>query len=411
MSDTLTVAAGPGRSRKKWLFASAAVVAVLALSAFWLARPQHAAQPGPAGQPTPVVTAAVTQHPVPIERDGLGHVQALNTVTVHSQVAGQIVKVAYTEGQTLHQGDLLVQIDPRTFQATLEEANAALTRDKAHLANAEANLGRYQPLEKKGYASDQQMETQRAKVAQMEATLQFDQAAIDRAKTELDYTTITSPISGVAGLRLIDQGNIVQADQGQPLVTIAQIQPIAMLFTLPQADLTDIQMVVGASGDPSNLAVEAWSQDGTTLLDRGHLSVINNEIDSASGTVTLKAEFPNPRRLLWPGEFVQARLILRTDTDAITVPAAAIQRGPAGDFAWVVRPDNTAEERPVKIGQLQHGTALVTDGLKAGETVVTDGQYALRPGVQVSRQTTGGAATAGAMQLKNAETDRLGIQP
>ena len=356
----------------------------------------------------PVAVADVAKGDVPIERDGLGRVQAFNTVTVRTQVEGQIDRIAYDQGQTVRKGDVLVRIDPRLYQAKLEQDQAALARDKAHLANAVANLDRYLPLAHSGYATAQQVDTQQAMVAQAQASLKADQAVIDQDQLEVDYTTITAPIGGVTGLRLVDEGNVVHPTDANGLVAITQVQPIAVLFTLPQAALPDIQTRMAGAGKAS-LTVEAWSQDGKVELDAGTLEMVDNRVDAASGTITLRADFPNAKKLLWPGEFVQARLILAVRHDGLTVPAPVIQRGPDGTYAWVVHPDGTAAPQPIQVGQLLHGTALVDAGLTAGETVVTDGQYGLKPGDRVAERHP--ADPHDTVALKNAQTDMLGIQP
>ncbi|HVJ55928.1 MAG TPA: efflux RND transporter periplasmic adaptor subunit [Aliidongia sp.] len=358
----------------------------------------------PESAPVPVAIAKVAKQDVPIELDGLGRVQAFNMVTVRTQVEGQIQNIAYQQGHDVNKGDLLVKIDPRIFQAKLEQDQAALARDKAHLENAMDNLHRFQPLAKSGFATGQQVDTQQAMVAQLQATLKSDQAVIDQDQVELGYTDVTAPISGVAGLRLVDEGNVVHPTDATGLVTIAQIQPIAVLFTLPQAVLSEIQTRMIAAGTAS-LAVEAFTQDGNTLLDKGTLETLDNKIDPASGTITLRADFPNAERRLWPGEFVQARLILSVQHDGLTVPGSVVQRGSQGTFAWVVQPDGTAAAVPIQVVQLAHGTALVASGLTEGMEVVTDGQYGLKDGSRVVE------SHDPSEPLKNAQTDMLGIQP
>jgi multidrug efflux system membrane fusion protein len=358
--------------------------------------------------PVPVAVATVAKGDVPIELDGLGRVQAFNTVTVRTQVEGQINSILYQQGQTVQKGDPLVKIDPRIFQAKLEQDQATMARDKAHLANAVANLNRFTPLARSGYASQQQVDTQQAMVAQAQAALKADQAVIDQDQVEVDYTTITAPIGGVTGLRLVDEGNVVHPTDASGLVTITQIQPIALLFTLSQDALPGIQSALADAGK-AGVAVEAWSQDGKVKLDAGTLEMVNNQVDAASGTITLRADFPNPQKRLWPGEFVQARLILAVQHDGLTVPASVVQRGTDGTYAWIVRPDGTAVAQPIQVKQMLHGTALVDSGLASGEPVVTDGQYGLKPGDHVAEQQPGDLRNAAA--LKNAQTDMLGIQP
>ncbi|MGF6229643.1 multidrug efflux system membrane fusion protein [Inquilinus ginsengisoli] len=397
--------------RRKLLLAVVGMVAGISGAHFVLGTdsfdPVSSAAPIPVVPPVPVAEASVTKQDVPIELDGLGRVQAFNTVTVRTQVEGQIQRIVFNQGQTVQQGDLLVTIDPRIYQAKLEQDQATLARDQAHLANAQANLNRYKPLEHSGYATDQQVDTQQAMIDQLQASIKGDQAVIDQDQVELGYTKITAPISGVTGFRLVDEGNVVHPTDANGLVTIAQIQPIAVLFTLPQSALPDIQRQMASAGT-AGLRVEAWSQDGATRLDTGKLETLDNTVDAASGTITLRADFPNAQKLLWPGEFVEARLVLRVQQDGLTVPAAVVQRGPDGAFAWVVRPDATVAPQPIQVAQMVRGTALVTAGLTAGQTVVSDGQYGLQPGDTVAARSPADTKDA---PLMNAQTDQLGIQP
>lgn len=359
----------------------------------------------PASPAIPVTVTAVAQGAVPVEYAGLGHVQAFNQVTIRTQVAGQITQIAYRQGRIVQQGQLLVQIDPRPFQAKLDQDNANLQRDMAHLKNARVDLGRFVPLARQGYVSAQQSDTQQSMVAQAQAAVAADKAVIEQDQLSLDYAAIKSPITGVAGLRLVDIGNVVHPTDTQGLLTVTQVQPIAVLFTLPQAELPEIQAQMN-NDSHTQLTVEAWSEDGTKKLSTGRLTVINNTVDASNGTITLRSVFANRHNLLWPGEFVQARLILKTIPQGLTVPAPVIQRGPNGAYAWVVQHGNVAQPEPVSVAQMVDGKALVTSGLKAGETVVTDGQYGLTPGAAVAVQ-TGVASTP----LQNADTEVLGIQP
>ena len=396
--------------RRKMFLASVGVAAGLAGSLFVLGsdifNPVSSATPVPVVPPVPVAEATVTRQDVPIELDGLGRVQAFNTVTVRTQVEGQIQQISFNQGQTVQKGDLLVTIDPRLTQAKLDQDQAALARDQAHLANAQANLNRYKPLEHSGYATDQQVDTQQAMIDQLQASIKGDQAVIDQDQVELGYTRITAPITGVTGFRLVDEGNVVHPTDANGLVTIAQIQPIAVLFTLPQAALPEIQRQMADAG-AARLTVEAWSQDGTSKLDTGTLETLDNTVDAASGTITLRADFPNPQKMLWPGEFVQARLVLRVQHDGLTVPASVVQRGPDGAFAWVVRPDGTVVPQPIQVAQMVRGTALVTSGLTAGQIVVSDGQYDLQRGDTVAARSPADTNAP----LMNSQTDTLGIQP
>jgi membrane fusion protein, multidrug efflux system len=367
----------------------------------------HAAMPAPPPPAIPVNVAAVAEGDVPIALSGLGRVQPFNEVTVRPQVAGEITGIDYKQGRTVQKGALLVQIDPRPFQAKLDQANANLERDEAHLANAQTDLERYRPLARNGYVSAQQAETQASMVAQAKAAVAADKAVIEQDQLSLDYASVKSPITGVAGLRQVDIGNFVQPSDTMGLLTVTQVQPIAVNFTLPQEDLPDVQARMQAAG-AGNLTVVAYSQDGTRKLGTGRLTVINNTVDAANGTITLRAVFPNRSRMLWPGEFVQARLILDTVHDGLTVPAPVVQRGPQGSYAWVLGPGDTAQVRPVAVTQMVDGKALIASGLKAGESVVSDGQYGLTPGARVSIQPSSADATS---PLQNAQTQMLGIQP
>lgn len=333
----------------------------------------------PQAPAVPVQTVAAARMDVPIYALGLGAIQAFNTVTVRSRVDGELQKIAFTEGQMVKQGDLLAQIDPRPFQAALDGALAKKTQDEAQLANTKRDLARYTELASRDYASRQQVETQQSAVAQQTALLQADQAAIDNARTQLSYTTIKAPISGKTGLRLVDQGNIVRASDPTGLVTIAQLQPIAALFTVPERYLNDVRKAAAAGP----VKVWALAQDGKTELAEGVLSLVNNEVDQATGTIRLKATFTNDKNTLWPGQFVNMRLLLEILPKALTVPAEAVLRGQAGLYAYKVKDDDTVEVRLLKVGPMTGGIAVIEDGLAEGERVVTAGQYRLQPGTRV----------------------------
>jgi multidrug efflux system membrane fusion protein len=329
---------------------------------------------------TAVLTAQVEQRDVPVWLDGLGNVSAFYTVTVKTQVDGRLDKVLFTEGQHVNKGDVLAQIDPRPFAIQLESAQAAFARDSANLKNAHVNLERYKTLVQQNLIAVQQMTDQQASVDQLEAQGHSDQAQIDSARLNLDYARIVSPIDGVTGVRIVDPGNVVHAADGNGLVVVTQLDPIAVLFTLPEDDLARVHDAMSKG----ELTVEALSRSGDKPIGRGKLSVIDNEINQATATMRLKAIFPNSQALLWPNQFVKARLLLATRKNAMVVPAAVIQHGPQGTFAYVVEKDSTASIRPVTVDSIQGESALVSKGLALGEQVVTDGQAQLRPGARVS---------------------------
>ncbi|MBN8941875.1 MAG: efflux RND transporter periplasmic adaptor subunit [Rhizobiales bacterium] len=336
----------------------------------------------------PVEAATAVTGDVPVYFRGLGTVQAFNTVTIKARVDGQLQTVAFTEGQQIKRGELIAQIDPRPYQAAFDQAVAKKVQDEAQLGNAKLDLQRYTDLAKNNFGTRQQLDTQRALVAQLEATIRVDQGAIDAAKVQLDYTTIASPIDGVAGIRLVDAGNIVHASDTGGIVVVTQMQPISIVFTLPEEDRPEVAAAMAAGP----VEVAALARDGTGVLDRGTVLLIDNEIDQATGTMRLKATFPNPQNKLWPGQFVNVRLLLRTEHGVVTVPSAAIERGPAGFYAYVVKPDATVDMRTLAVGQDQDGLAVVRQGLAAGERVVTGGQYRLQPGALVAVEAGGGAA-------------------
>jgi multidrug efflux system membrane fusion protein len=336
----------------------------------------QAAVPPPA---VPVVAGAVHQGDVPIYLRGVGTVIAYNNVIVRSQITGQIVKIAFNQGQAVHQGDLLAEIDPRPYQAQLDQAIANRDRDQAQVVNAQANLGRYTSLEQKGYASTQLVDTQNAQLAQLQAMVKSDEGVIEQAQTNLSYTNLTAPIDGVSGIRQIDIGNIIHPTDPNGLVDVTQIQPISLIFSLPQTDFVEIQQEMARGPLP----VLAFSQDDKTKLDEGKLDLIDNQIVQTTGTIRLRASFPNAKRLLWPGELIDARLLLETRHDGLTIPASAVQQGPNGSFVWVIGPNETVQTRPVTISQISEGLALVDSGLQANEKIVAEGQYRLVAGTRV----------------------------
>jgi multidrug efflux system membrane fusion protein len=330
----------------------------------------------------PVVAGVVSSQDVPIYLRGVGTVIAYNTVLVRSQIQGQITKIAFTEGQTVHAGDLLAQIDPRPYQAQVDQVTATRDRDQAQLANAQANLGRYTDLGAKGWATPQLVETQTAQVAQLQSAIKADEALIEAANVQLGYTSLTSPISGVTGVRQIDVGNIIHPTDPNGLVVVTQIEPISVIFTLPETDLPQIQQQQQVANGP--LRVLAYSQDGTVKLDEGKLTLVDNEILQTTGSIRLKAEFPNTAHRLWPGELINVWLLLDTRHNGLTIPASAVQRGQNGSFTYVITPDNTVQVRPIKVSQVNQGQALIDVGLTANEQIVVDGQYKLQAGSHVT---------------------------
>jgi multidrug efflux system membrane fusion protein len=331
-----------------------------------------------------VDTAAANHTDVPIYLQGLGTVQAFYTVTVTARVDGELQKIGFTEGQEVHKGDLLAQIDPRPNQAAYEQAVATKAKDAAMLENAKRDVDRYTLLQPQELASKQTVDTARALLDQLKAQVQVDQALIDNARTQLDYTRITSPINGRTGIRLIDPGNIVHAAGTTGIVVVTQVQPISVVFTLPEEDLS----AIGAALAAGPVQVTTLSRDGKTVLDQGTLTLIDNEIDQPTGTAKLKATFSNTRNTLWPGQYVNARVLVRTEYNALTLPSAAVQLGPNGPFTYVVKGDATVEVRPLTLGDESDGMTVIKSGLALNERVVTSNQYRLQPGVHVRDNAT-----------------------
>src|SRR4030088_1809549 len=396
--------------RRKIVISSALLITVLAIGGglavthkFPFERPAApsaaASTPPPA---VPIVAGTVAQHDVPIYLTGLGTVIAYNTVVVRSQIQGQLVSINFTEGQTARTGDLLAQIDPSPYQAQLDQVTATRDRDQAQLTNAQANFKRYSDLGAKGWATPQLVETQTAQVAQLQAAIKSDEALIEGAKVQLGYTRLTSPIDGVVGIRQIDIGNIIHPTDPNGLVVATQIEPISLIFTLPETDLAQIQQQQQKTKGP--LTVVAYNQDNTIKLDEGTLGLVNNEILQTTGSVQLKANFPNKAHHLWPGELVYARLLLDTRHDGLTVPASVVQQGQKGSYAYVINPNNTVEIRPVTVAQISEGQALIDSGLTANEQVVTDGQYKLQPGTKVTILTGQAAEEAKAQSARQVAT-------
>jgi multidrug efflux system membrane fusion protein len=366
--------------RKRLMIVFALGLAAIGGAVAYTSRSEAPAAPAPAPHRVSVVTAPVQSKDVPIYLRGVGTVIAYNNVIVRSQITGQLVNIAFQQGQTVKKGDLLAEIDPRPYQAQVDQMDANRDRDQAQLINAQSNLDRYTKLGANGWATPQLIETQKAQLGQLQAMVKSDEALIEAAKVNLSYTKLTAPIDGVSGIRQIDNGNVIHPTDPNGLVDVTQIQPISVIFTLPETDFAEIQaqMVKGA------LTVLAYSQDDKTELDRGTLELIDNQILQTTGTIRLRANFPNAKRLLWPGELVNARLLLETRPNGLTIPPGAVQQGPKGSYVYAVGSDDRAQLRPVTVAQISDGEALIDAGLSANETVVIDGQYGLQPGSLVN---------------------------
>lgn len=376
------------RSRASLLVAGVAVLLVVG----WHGLPgtrSDAAAPPPGNEAITVDATALRRADVPVYLEGLGTVQAFNTVNVTARVDGELQKIGFVEGQTVGKGELLAQIDPRPYEAALGQARATKAKDEAQLLSARADLERYTTLAPENLASKQTLDTQRALVGALEAQVKGDQASVDNAQVQLQYTSITSPIQGRTGIRHVDVGNNVHAADTTGIVVVTQMQPIALIFTLPEDALDTVASALSAGP----LTVAAISRDGSTELDRGTVTLIDNQIDQATGTIRLKAVFPNTQSRLWPGQFLDARVLVRTERRALTIPTNAVQRGPNGMFAYVVRADSTVEARPVKVGEESGAILVVQGGIREGERVVTSNQYRLQPGahVRISAATAPGA--------------------
>ena len=368
------------------LLAAAGIIAALVAARLRAATEASRSAPG-AGQAArvvPVVAAPVVERDVPIYLDGLGNVAAYKTVMVKSQVDGRLDEVSFREGQEVHRGDRLAQIDPRPFLIQLRQAEGALARDSALLHSGRLNLERFATLREQKLIAQQQLDDQQAAVGQLEGAVRVDEAQIESAKLNLEYARIVSPLDGVTGVRLVDPGNLVHASDATGIVVITQLDPIAVVFTLPAENLPQVaEQMRGGS-----LSVEAYSRDGEIPLATGKLELIDNQINAATATMRLKAVFPNPKRLLWPNQFVKTRLLLTTRKNVLVVPATAVQRGPKGLFVYVIKPDQTVEARPVEVELTQGDLAVIRSGLKTGEPVVTDGQNQLRPDSRVQSRGT-----------------------
>ena len=376
------------------LIGGAAIFALVAIGVIlWLRVeepvPQAAAQT--ASPAIPVTAGTVKVEDVPLFLNGIGTVQAYNSVAIKSRVDGQIVRVDFKEGQDVKEGDPLFQIDPRSYQAAVDQAQAAKQKDEANLAGAQADLERYEKLLTPGWQTRQSYDQQKAQVAQLQAAIKGDEAQINTAKINLGYTDIRSPIDGRLGARLVDKGNIVHANDNTPLVMITEFKPIFVSFTLPQESLDDVH----ENNKQAPLVVRAYSGDGKKELAEGKLTLIDNMIDQATGTIHLKARFDNENERLWPGEFVSLRVILSMRRGVATVPQQTVQQGPNGHYAYVIKPDNTVERRAVEVASIQDGIAVITKGLAENERVVVDGQFRLTEGARVNPTAAAAQGAAG----------------
>jgi membrane fusion protein, multidrug efflux system len=358
---------------------------------YWSAGPDpaHAARTSRAAVPVSIATAA--RQDVPIYLTGLGTVQALFTVAIHAQVDGKLQDVFFKEGQRVKKADVLAKIDPRLYQAALDQAKARKAIDEAALISAQKDLVRYQTLVLKNFETQQNVDQQQSKVDQAKASIDADVAAIETAQTNLDYTDIVAPNDGRMGVRMVDPGNIVHASDQGAIAILTQTEPTAVLFTLPAQTLDNVREAM-ASGD---VQVTAYDRDNVRVLSTGTLATIDNLIDQTTATYRLKAMFKNEDEKLWPGEFVNARLLLTTRKDVVVIPPMAVQRGPHGLFTWVVRPDNTVEPRPIETSTTTGDRTIITSGVSDGERVVTDGQYKLQTNAPVTISAPHAASTQG----------------
>jgi multidrug efflux system membrane fusion protein len=380
--------AAPVRARRRpLLIVTAILLLAIGTAAAWYVAGRPGAMPSapravaaPAAPPIPVTVIEAGRRDVPIYARGIGSVQAYNMVTIRARVDGELLEVAFREGQQVHAGDLLAQIDPRPFETLLRQAEAARARDLAQLDTARRDYARSEALVDRGYATRQIYETQKNQIAQLEAAVLSDEAAIDSARLQLGYARITSPLDGRTGVRLVDAGNMIRAADSGGIVTIAQLRPISVLFTLPQEMLGD----VAAAARAGPMTAVATTQDNKRLLATGSLELIDNAIDQATGTMRIKATFANDDEALWPGQFVNVRLTLATRRNAVVVAAGAVQRNQDGTYAWVVKSDATVEVRPIRIETIQDDEAVVAGGLSAGDRIVVAGQSRLRPGAKVA---------------------------
>jgi membrane fusion protein, multidrug efflux system len=331
----------------------------------------------------PVATAKARREDVPVYLDGLGKVQALNTVTIRAQIDGKIMEATFHEGQNVRAGDLLLQIDPRPYQAALDQAIAKQNQDQAQLGYAQKVLERDTGLFDKKIIDRQSLDLQQATTAQLEALVKADEAAVANAKVQLEFTKITAPIDGRVGLRLVDQGNIVHANDQAGLAVITQLQPISVVFTLPEGNLREITKKLKTNGTDESLAVAAVDPQTNQILGQGELRAMDNQVDDATGTIKMKAVFQNRQFELWPGQFVNIRLLVDTRRQQLVVPSSAVNQGPSGEFIYIIRPDLIAEVRAVEAGLSEDGSTVIESGVSEGDTVVVDGQYLLKSNARV----------------------------
>jgi len=371
----------------RWVLGGAGILLLLG-AVLWLRGRQTQKAVTAAGnaaeaRPIPVVVAQASARDVPVYLDGLGNAVPLVTVTVRPQVDGPLLAVLFKEGQEVKKGDLLARIDPRPFTIQLHQAQAAYARDQAQAKNAQINLTRYTALYAQGLATQEQLDDQRATAAQLAGTTKADEAQIENAQLQLTYTLVRSPVDGVTGVRQVDAGNVVHASDPSGIVVVTQLDPISIVFTLPQDDLPQINEQIAGG-----LKIEAYSRDGQRLLGKGTLTLVDNQVSLTTATVRLKGVVPNPNKTLWPNEFVRARLLLTTRTGVLAIPAPAVQRGPTGTFVYVAMPDRTAALRQVTVDTVQDQWAIVTRGIEAGDQVVVEGQNQLRPGAKLALRAT-----------------------
>lgn len=412
-------------AKGRWWLWIAALAIVIALGVWYSRSKDSAEAQGPAGAPAggkggrqgqggpgqvvPVVVATAQRGDLPVYFNGLGTVTAFNTVTVRSRVDGQIVKINFTEGQLVHQGDALVEIDPRPYQVQLEQAEGQLAKDQAQLRDVQVDYERYQLLFKEGVIPKQQVDTQQAQVGQYQGAIRADQGTIDSAKLQIVYSHVTAPITGRVGLRLVDMGNIVHASDTTGLLVITQLQPIAVIFSLPQDQLA--QVLTKLHGK-QQLPVEAYDRDDTTKIATGKLLTIDNQIDTTTGTYKLKAEFSNEKETLFPNQFVNTHLLVDTRRNLTIVPSPAIQRGPQGTYVYLAQKDNSVKIQPVTIALSSGSSVGIATGLQPGDSVVVDGQDKLQDGSKIeARSPTGGAANPQAQQSQNTDQAPTPGQP